>query len=354
MEGLVRRPDPAFWRGRPVLLTGHTGFKGGWAALMLDALGARVTGLALDPEAQWSGHDMLGAAVTYAAEFRRDLRSDGALAGAVPAGGIVLHLAAQALVGRGYRDPAGTWSANLGGTQTLLDALDATPVAAAVIVTSDKVYRQSGAARPFVEDDPLGGDDPYSASKAACELLVASYRKAGRLGPGVATARAGNVIGGGDWGEERLIPDLVRASVAGQPLMIRHPEATRPFQHVLDVICGYLLLAEDLVAGTAPTAVNFGPAEKEASVREMLDLWEQSTGEAVDWHHMPAPAYPEQSRLALDSSVARRQLRWSPAMGVVQSVAETARWYRMWREGQDMRAHGRDHVRRFLQGVFLS
>lgn len=345
----MRRPDPSFWRGRPVLLTGHTGFKGGWAALMLDTLGARVTGLALDPEPGFAAHDDLGGAATIDRDLRRDIRLPGAYKDAVPAGGVVLHLAAQAIVGRGYRNASGTWATNLDGTRALLDAIDEQPVASAVIVTSDKVYRQTGASRPFVESDPLGGDDPYSASKAACELLVASYRKAGRLGTGVATARAGNVIGGGDLGEDRLIPDLVRAALAGHPLVIRHPDATRPFQHVLDVLCGYLVLAEDLALGSAPDAVNFGPAEAEISVREMLDLWGQTTGDAIDWRPSDAPTYPEQQRLALDSMLAQATLGWSPSLGVAASVSETARWYHDWRAGRDMTAIGRTRIKTYLQ-----
>ncbi|MCM2563767.1 CDP-glucose 4,6-dehydratase [Lutimaribacter sp. EGI FJ00015] len=350
----MRRPDPSFWRGRPVLLTGHTGFKGGWTALMLDALGARVTGLALDPEPGLSAHDALGGAARLDRDLRRDIRATGAIGDAVPEGGVVLHLAAQAIVGRGHRDPSGTWSANLDGTRTLLDAAAGMPIAAAVIVTSDKVYRQTGARRPFVEADALGGEDPYSASKAACELLVASYRKAGRITVPIATARAGNVIGGGDLGEDRLIPDLVRAMAAGQSLRLRHPDATRPFQHVLDVICGYLLLAETLASGPAPEAVNFGPAEAETRVRDLLDLWARATGTAIDWAQDAAPAYPEQPRLALDSSLACTALGWAPLMSVGMAAAETACWYRDRLAGRDMAKISRDTIQTYLHGDLIA
>lgn len=321
---------------------------------MLDTLGARVTGLALDPQPGFAAHDALGGAATLDRDLRRDITLPGAFKDAVPAGGVVLHFAAQAIVGRSYRDPSGTWATNLDGTRALLDAMDERPVASAVIVTSDKVYRQAGATRPFVETDPLGGDDPYSASKASCELLVASYRKSGRLGAGVATARAGNVIGGGDLGEDRLIPDLVRAVRARAPLVIRHPDATRPFQHVLDVLCGYLVLAEDLATGSVPDAVNFGPAEAEISVREMLELWGRATGDAIDWRPGDAPTYPEQQRLALDSTLAQAALGWAPSMGVAAAVAETARWYRDWHAGRDMAAIGRASIKTYLQGEMVA
>lgn len=346
VEAVVRRPDPAFWAGKRVLLTGHTGFKGAWAARMLATLGARVTGFAQDPLPGPSGFDLLG--VGRSLEDRRGDLSGGAL----PVSGqdIVLHLAAQAIVSAGYRDPARTWASNVMGTLHLLDAMRGSGVQAAVIVTSDKVYRNEGAARPFVESDPLGGDDPYSASKAACEILVASHRASLADLPALATARAGNVIGGGDFGVDRLIPDLVRAQMAGQILALRNPAATRPFQHVLDVVAGYLLLAEDLMAGTAPPAVNFGPAEAELSVAQMLDHWQAATGAPVAWRQPDAPPMAEKSRLALDSGLAKTALGWQPAFGVAAAVAETARWYEMWQAGHDMARASDDRIAQYLQG----
>ncbi len=323
----MRAPDRGFWAGRRVLLTGHTGFKGAWAARMLAALGAKVTGLALDP-----GTPSAFRALGVAGVLERDLRIDLSTASpALPACDLALHFAAQAIVSEGYRDPAGTWAANLTGTLHLLSALREAPCPA-VIVTSDKVYRND-AARAFVESDPLGGDDPYSASKAAVEILVASHRAS--FGLQLATARAGNVIGGGDFGRDRLVPDLVRAGQAGRPLVLRNLSATRPFQHVLDVVTGYLLLAEDLAAGKAPPAVNFGPAEAEISVAELLALWAEVAG-PLDWHAPPAPPMPEKSRLALDSSLARAALGWAPRFSTRAAVADTARWYGLWAAGHDM------------------
>jgi len=337
VENLVmppRRPNAGFWRGKRVLVTGHTGFKGAWAVQMLATLGAQVRGFALNPEPGPSAFDLLGVAA--ACDDRRgDLRDAQAVAAAVQGCDVVLHLAAQAIVSQGYRDPLGTWASNVTGTLHVLQALRGSAVQAAVIVTSDKVYRNSGD-RAFVESDALGGDDPYSASKAACEILVASHRASFDDLPPLATARAGNVIGGGDFGRDRLIPDLVRARAAGEPLVLRAPDSTRPFQHVLDVVTGYLLLAEDLALGHAPAAVNFGPAQAELSVRDLLALWQTATGTAVDWRLHDGPVMAEKPRLALDSALAHRALGWQPRLGAAQAVALTAQWYDLWGTGVDM------------------
>lgn len=348
MEGLVRLPDPAFWAGKRVLLTGHTGFKGAWAALMLGQLGARVTGFALSPVPGPSAFGALGVAADLARDLRGDLRDAGAVAGAVQGAEIVLHLAAQAIVSEGYRDPAGTWESNVMGTLHLLQALRGSEVKAAVLVTSDKVYRNEGG-RAFVETDALGGGDPYSASKAACEILAASHRASYPDLPALATARAGNVIGGGDFGRDRLIPDLVRAKSAGQTLTLRNPDATRPFQHVLDVVAGYLTLAEALAQGDAPQTVNFGPAEAELSVRDLLFLWSQHSGEPLHWTLADAPPMPEKSRLALDSGLARARLHWAARHATAKAVAATADWYANWSLGRDMAAASKAAIRDFLE-----
>lgn len=335
-----------------MLLTGHTGFKGAWAARMLGLLGAKVTGYAMAPAPGPSAFAVLAIAASLGHDPRRDLRrplaDTAALHKAVACADIVLHLAAQAIVSEGYRDPAGTWDSNVTGTLNLIQGLRGSAVLAAVIVTSDKVYRNEGG-RAFVETDPLGGDDPYSASKAACEILVASHRASFADLPPIATARAGNVIGGGDFGRDRLIPDLVRAKMAGQALILRNPDATRPFQHVLDVVAGYLLLAETLVAGDAPAAVNFGPAEAELSVRDLLAAWSDATGEVLDWRLSDAPPMPEKSRLALDSGLARARLGWVPRHTTQTAVAETAKWYAAWAAGGDMTADSESTIRTFLE-----
>lgn len=330
------------------MVTGHTGFKGAWAARMLSALGAQVTGFALDPAPGPSAFAALGVATDLSVDLRGDLRDLDAVAQAVRSAEIVLHLAAQAIVSEGYRDPVGTWATNVTGTLHLLQAMRGSGVRAAVIVTTDKVYRNT-LPRAFVETDPLGGDDPYSASKAACEVLVESHRASFTDLPPLATARAGNVIGGGDFGRDRLIPDLIRAQMAGQPLAVRNPDATRPFQHVLDVISGYLLLAEALITGKAPTAVNFGPTEAELSVRDMLVEWGRETGTPPDWRAMKAPPMAEKPRLALNSGLARKALDWSPRLTTRAAVAATAEWYAAWTAGQDMATVTDSTIRTYVE-----
>ncbi|MFM7780795.1 MAG: CDP-glucose 4,6-dehydratase, partial [Alphaproteobacteria bacterium] len=300
-----------FWRGKRVLLTGHTGFKGAWLALLLERLGAEVTGFALAPEAGPSAFVALRPAITSRIGDLRDVATvQAAVQAAQPE--IILHLAAQALVGRGYRDPEGTFASNITGTINLMQALRGAGAKAALIITSDKVYRNDNQGRPFREDDALGGHDPYSASKAACEIAVASWRASfGAEIGAIATARAGNVIGGGDFGAERLIPDLVRARMAGETLVIRRPDATRPFQHVLDVLRGYLLHAEALWGGVAPPALNFGPRDAEISVRRVLEFYGGAAGAPIAWEAAPAPPMEEAQRLALDSSLAMQSLNWA-------------------------------------------
>ncbi|NIX77545.1 CDP-glucose 4,6-dehydratase [Microvirga sp. c23x22] len=339
-----RKPAPDLWRGKRVLVTGHTGFKGAWLCLLLSQLGAKVTGFALPYEPGPAAYDLLGIAAHLHQNQFGDLRDAQAVATAVRSAepDIVLHLAAQAVVGRSYRDPAGTFATNVAGTISLLEACRGTPgLSAAVVVTSDKVYRNDGTGRAFRETDPLGGSDPYSASKAACEIAVASYVSsfASTLPP-IATARAGNVVGGGDFGEDRLIPDLFRAERAGQPLAIRQPDATRPFQHVLDVLSGYLLLAEDLIQkpSETPRAVNFGPDAREMSVQDVLDTVARVRGRAVNWQHAdPQAIYAEAPRLAIDASLARHTLGWEPRLKEDAIFLETAEWYEAWLKGEELR-----------------
>jgi CDP-glucose 4,6-dehydratase len=343
MEALVTRPEPTFWHGKRVLLTGHTGFKGGWLGVWLHRLGARVTGLALPPATEPSLCEV-ARIVELVEDHVADLRDAAAVTAVAQAARpeIVLHLAAQPLVRASYRDPLATFSTNVMGTAHLLDALRGLPSArVAVLVTTDKVYANLGELDPFREDDALGGHDPYSASKAASEIVAASYRDAflGAQGVALATARAGNVIGGGDWSEDRLIPDAVRAWQSGTPLMVRHPQAVRPWQHVLDPLAGYLRLAERLWDDAALAgAYNFGPrTDERATVRDLITMARDAygSGECVFGDGNEGPH--EAGWLALDVERARESLGVVSFWPLPEAVMRTMNWYRALAEGGDAR-----------------
>lgn len=325
------------YRGRRVLLTGHTGFKGSWLALWLHELGAEVTGVSLPPASTPNHWDVLGLPI---AERRLDIRDADALTTIVnkTQPEIVFHLAAQALVRRSYLEPIETWSTNVMGTVNVLEACRQAPsVRAIVVVTSDKCYENREWPWGYRENDPLGGLDPYSASKAATELVAASYRAAffdAAASPLLATARAGNVIGGGDWSEDRLVPDLVRALERNQPLEIRSPQATRPWQHVLESASGYLLLGQRLLMGESAYAEawNFGPETAgNRTVVEVLDklarYWPN-----LRWQLTDQPQPHEATLLYLDSSKARSKLAWQPVWNIDTALEKTAEWYRAWLE----------------------
>jgi len=282
LKPMARLPDPKFWAGQRVLLTGHTGFKGSWASLWLEQLGADVQGLALAPVHSPDLYGQLGAIDRHHARLL-DIADAVAVRAAVTEArpGLVLHMAAQPLVRASYADPARTFATNVQGTVNLLDALADTASAKAIlIITTDKVYRNNGEGRRFVESDPLGGHDPYSASKAAAELATSAYAHSRLAGVPLATARGGNVIGGGDWSPDRLVPDVWRALHAAQPLQLRYPKATRPWQHVLDCLSGYFCFLEDLARAAPPRALNFGPAADDPplTVADMAEGMAKSLG----------------------------------------------------------------------------
>lgn len=322
---------------RRVLLTGHTGFKGSWLSLWLMRLGAQLTGAALDPDNGPNHWDLLQLDM----DDRRVDLTDASAARALVADAcpeMVFHFAAQSLVRRSYADPLGTWNANVMGTANLLEACRAAGgVKAVVVVTTDKCYENREWAWGYRENDRLGGHDPYSASKAAVELVAASFRNAffsdGR-GPLVATARAGNVIGGGDWCTDRLVPDAVGAMSGGPALAIRSPRSTRPWQHVLEPLAGYLLLGQRLLQGRAEFAEawNFGP-ESEGQ-RTVADLLQAMHGHwpALTWTQDDGPKPHEAGLLNLDCSKAREVLGWRPVTDFGEAVALTVRWYRAWLE----------------------
>jgi CDP-glucose 4,6-dehydratase len=323
------------YRGRRVLITGHTGFKGSWLALWLHELGADVTGLALDPETAPNHWSMLELPIV---DQRCDIRNSGEVERVIAAvqPEIVFHLAAQPLVRRSYRSPLDTWSTNVMGTANVLEAVRSqSSVRAVVVVTTDKCYENQDWSWGYRETDRLGGYDPYSASKAGSELVAASYRRSffnSDAGPLVATARAGNVIGGGDWSEDRLIPDLVRAVESRSSLEIRSPAATRPWQHVLESLSGYLTLGQRLLDGdrSCAEAWNFGP-ERDAnqSVAEILERLGRQWPE-MNWNITKQPQPHEANKLYLDSAKARSALRWRPVWTLDSTLLKTADWYRAW------------------------
>lgn len=330
--------DPGFWRGRRVLVTGHTGFKGTWLCAWLVRLGARVTGLALPPSPSQPLFERVGLEGRIRSCFG-DLRDldvvRNALRAATPE--VVLHLAAQALVLEGLRDPAGTFATNALGTVHLLEAIRATPtVRVAVIVTSDKCYRDGD--EPCVEEDALGGADPYSASKACAELVTAAWRSSlvpAERGLGLATARAGNVIGGGDFAADRLLPDLVRAVEAGRTPILRNPRAVRPWQHVLDALSGYLALAEALARDPVAYARswNFGPLRAPSwTVAEVADLALRELGGGT-WQAGEPEAIAEAPVLRLCSMRARQRLGWAPRLDTAAAVSWTIEGYRAFGAG---------------------
>jgi len=327
------------WRDRSVFLTGHTGFKGAWLALWLAGLGARVSGYALPPATTPSLFALAGVRDALSGHHLADVRDAAALARAVREAEpeVVFHLAAQPLVRLSYREPVETWGTNVMGTVNLLEAVRHCPsVKAVVVVTTDKCYENREWLWGYRETDGLGGHDPYSASKAAAELVADSFRKAFFSagvhggGPLLATARAGNVIGGGDWSQDRLIPDAARAVAEGRSLRVRNPRATRPWQHVLESLRGYLLLAERLLAGDAgcADAFNFGPDPTgNVAVAEVLSRL-AAQWQGLSWEVAAATDAPhEAGYLYLDSAKARRMLNWEPVWSLDEALARTASWY---------------------------
>jgi CDP-glucose 4,6-dehydratase len=347
--------DRAFWRNQRVLLTGHTGFKGSWLSLWLEQLGAEVFGFALPPDTDPSMFSMLRPLARQVSRFG-DIRDPAAVRKAVDEARphIVVHMAAQPLVRRSFRQPVETYSTNVMGTAHLLDALrDADDLKAILVVTTDKVYKNDNGRCSFAESDPLGGHDPYAASKVATEFVVASFASSFFTPNGVpiATARAGNVIGGGDWAEDRLIPDLWRAVQSGEPLRLRNPQSTRPWQHVLEPLSGYLAYVEKLAHGVRiPGALNFGPLPGDVlTVAEVADAMLSAMRSSHGW--LPAKtngSEPEEARfLSLDPALAGSSIDWRPRLVPSEALRWTAEWYRAILDGADARAFSIEQLRRY-------
>lgn len=333
MESLVNSAFNGIFRNRRVLVTGHSGFKGSWLALWLTSLGAEVSGISLRPETTPNHWDLLNLPCD---SHWLDIRNGEALDKAVQkiSPELIIHMAAQPLVRRSYKDPLTTWQTNLNGTINLLEAAKKLPELKAILcITTDKCYENREWCWGYREIDPLGGHDPYSASKAAAEIAVASYRKSFFNAPDkalIASARAGNVIGGGDWSEDRILPDLVRAISSGKSLEIRSPRSTRPWQHVIDCLNGYLMLCQKLLEGRHDFAEawNLGPDDSSnRTVAEILTLM-QTYWPDLHWHTTTAQQPHEAALLHLDSSKSRIKLGWKPIWNLEKTVLQTANWYK--------------------------
>lgn len=345
-----------FWSGKRVFLTGHTGFKGGWLALWLKELGANIYGYALPPPTDPSLFETARIGETLHS-ITGDIRDSDALETAASKANpdIIFHLAAQPLVSEGYSDPVGTYASNVTGTLNLLQAarkLD--NLRAIVVVTTDKCYENRESSHAYREGDPLGGYDPYSSSKACAEILTHSWRRSffsSPGSPGIATARAGNVIGGGDWADKRLIPDILRAFSTRSPALLRHPEAVRPWQHVLEPLAGYLLLAEELCTNALlPSAWNFGPELEDcvaasAVADAMASLWP----EPATWQGTTSGIPHEAGLLRLDASLAKEKLQWHSKWSLKEALRQTVNWQLAWRRDEDMQAVSLDQIRCYSQ-----
>lgn len=350
-------PDATFWRGKRVFLTGHSGFVGGWTGFWLTELGAQVTGFALPPPSnphffgQVRLHEKLHSIegdVRDAAHVERAMRQ------ADPE--ILLHLAAQPIVREAYRHPVDTFATNVMGTAHVLEAARGCPgIRTTVIFTTDKVYRNRETGQAYLEDDELGGDEPYSASKSASELVAEAYaNRYLAADAGLATIRAGNIIGGGDWAADRLVPDAIRAFGAGQTLEIRRPDAVRPWQHVLEAARGLLLLTEQLAAAPKQFAGawNLGPAQASAApVRRVVDILVRAWGNNAAWANTGGDGIPEAGLLMLNSAKAAERLHWSNAWSLEQALAQSVAWYRAAQTGADMAEVTRQQITAYSADV---
>ncbi len=348
--------NPSFWHQRRVFLTGHTGFKGGWLALWLDALGAKVYGYALPPPTQPNLFEAVRISASLSGSTIGDLADRTALTAALQAAqpDVVFHLAAQPLVRHSYAFPVETYATNVLGTVHLLEAVrGCSSIKALVNVTTDKCYENQEWSRGYQEGDPLGGSDPYASSKACSELVTLAYRSSylERAGVGVATARAGNVIGGGDWAADRLLPDAFQALDVGKPLVIRAPRAIRPWQHVLEPLSGYLALAERLQEDGPAFAGpwNFGPPDQGAwSVADLLGRLAELEP-TFRWEHDIAPQPHETAVLRLDSTRSHQRLAWQPRWEVETALARSLAWHQAWRQGRDMAEFTLEQIQEYSQ-----
>ena len=349
MEVLVMEPayvDPNFWKDKKVFLTGHTGFKGSWLSLWLSSVGAKITGYALAPNTTPNLFDVLAIDSMIEKSHIADIRDlaslQKAMSGAKP--DVVIHMAAQPLVRYSYANPVETYATNVMGTVHVLESIRSLDcVRATVVVTTDKCYENKEWAWGYRENESMGGYDPYSNSKGCAELVTSAYRQSyfssSKSANKVASARAGNVIGGGDWSEDRLIPDAIKAFEEDKPLMIRNPLATRPWQHVLEPLSGYLILAQALYEEGLPFASgwNFGPRDEDnRAVQEVVDLLISHWGETATWEKEGSGQPHEANLLKLDCSKARMQLGWTPKWNLDTALQKIAQWQKAFQAQENM------------------
>ena len=355
--------NATFWQSKKVLVTGHTGFKGSWLSIWLQAMGAEVTGYALAPPTNPSLFEVaeVGLGMTSIIGDIRDLdKLKAVLAEHQPE--IVIHMAAQPLVRYSYQNPVETYSTNVMGTVNVLEAVRNTPGVKSVInITTDKCYENREWVWGYRENEPMGGFDPYSNSKGCAELVTAAYRNSyfhpeqyKEHGVALASARAGNVIGGGDWAEDRLIPDIMRAIIKGEPVKIRNPHAIRPWQHVLEPLTGYLVLAQKLYEeGTSYTeAWNFGPNDQDAKpVQWIVDNLTKAWGEGASWILEEGDQPHEAHYLKLDCSKAKARLNWIPKWHLDKALENIISWQKQYQKGMDMKAATLEQIDIYLKGV---
>jgi CDP-glucose 4,6-dehydratase len=358
----LRSPKPTFWNGKRVLVTGHTGFKGSWLSHILHSLGADVHGLSIGIPTNPNLFEVSCVESKLASDTRGDICSETVVESIFNAvePEIVFHLAAQPLVLVGYSDPAGTFKTNVVGTVNVLEAIRIRGcVRSAVMVTTDKVYENHDWVFPYREIDPLGGSDPYSASKAAAEMAISGYQSSTQFdgAPTTVSARAGNVIGGGDWSPARLLPDLIQTLKTASLIEVRSPESTRPWQHVLDPLVGYLLLAESVHANASsgfPVSWNFGPSLSSVqSVQSVIDQVEQQSNTVIQAAKAKQVLPKEHILLALDSTQAYQFLEWRPKLNFQDSLEWTLDWHAALDNHSDMRAFTEEQIARYLQLGFL-
>ncbi len=350
----------AFWQGKKVFLTGHTGFKGSWLALWLQGMGAQVKGFALAPPTTPSLFEQAQVERGMHASQIGDIRDLAAITESMTAfdPDILIHMAAQPLVRLSYREPVETYATNVMGTVHVLEAARQCPSLRAIVnVTTDKCYENQEWEWGYRENEPMGGHDPYSNSKGCVELITSAYRNSffnTERAAALASARAGNVIGGGDWADDRLIPDILRAVAQGEPVVVRNPKATRPWQHVLEPLSGYLVLAQQLWEHGHAVAQgwNFGPRDQDARpVEWILDYMVQAWGDGARWQLDKYPQPHEARYLKLDISKARAHLKWEPTWNLETTLTYIVNWHRAWLQGDDMHARCVDEINSYMAAM---